>query len=544
MDDLDFLRIHAPGNGSIMIILPDGAISHIYNLNLTVIAERCPILHLAFEHSLTGTGPKASLEAPSRDVVVYFLRFVYLGDYASYDDFDQKKPCSLLIHAQLCKMADLYSLPDLRAAAHVNFIQETEFSCSQPSPPVDLFPAIRYVYQYLTDYQPLLDTLLNYCVFCFAYHGLGTNPEFRDIAYNLPEFHRDLCLTNYSRDFQDDGAAAIVCLPVYNPTPSIRADVHKRCAADFLFEIWSDAEDSETQRESGAAGKKREKKRRRTLTADGGFALVYRPKTTSEPYIQSSDDSSSDEGFALVHRPRTKPEQGAQCEPGNGDSSGGESGSEAWSDSETDSSQAAQLEDSFMTVKGSSSPPQGVDVKVDHESTMYGSDTSRSTILQMEPIDAASEKREAIIISPSTRPSLTAKLDESFGDRYGSEPLSAFISHIGDPAQRQPCLGETVKELSHTDEVKPQLVSLGDKQAGHRSTDKTSRMDRLPVNATQPTQEAPARKDSIADDDDFFALFNNDTGNSFVPSAHGDSIGGEYEFDDVVYSSESEWSVV
>lgn len=557
-----------------MIILPGGAISHIYNLNLTVIADRCPILRLSFEDSVTGHGPKASLEAPSRDVVIYFLRFLYLGDYATYDHLDRKKPCSLLIHAQLCKMADIYSLPELRATAHVNFMQETEFSCSEPTPPIDLCPAIRYVYQYLTNYQPLVDTLLNYCVCCFTYHSLGTNREFRDIAYNLSEFHRDLCLTSYNRDFQDDGAAAIVCLPVYKPTPHSNADM-KRAAADFLFEIWSDTEDSEIQTGVGATGKTREKKRRRTLTAEGGFALVYRPKITSEPYIQSGDESSSDEGFALVHRPRPEPNKDAQAEPSDGDISTTESGSEASSDSETDATQAAQLADSFMTVKGSSSPTHQVDIKTEATSDEHQSNISPSMDSEPEP---EPEPVHAILEKPKEEPSgnepsrttflFKREFENSestsleYCDRLYSRRsrycvsqetgMDRLLSFRFPPDTESSSPGRTVKRnlrpLNHKDLVKectdkPCLSNRASFPPTKPTQERASRSLIQESPAAEPSQEDSARKDSIADDDDFFALFNNDKGSSSVSSAH-DSLDAEYELHDTTYSSESEWSIV
>ena len=209
MANFDFLQNFPPGNASLMIITPDGIASTIYNLHTDIIGQRCPLLELSFEIGANDI-PKAIIEANSQEIVVCFLRFLYQGNYLDYD-----VPCSLLVHAELCRMADHFEVPELQVLAHANIIRETELSCSQPTPPIDLCLAIRFIYAHLSDQKPLIDTILNYCVFCFLYHGLGTNKEFRQTAFELQPFHRDLCRTSFKRGFEDDGK------PPYDTTTTV-----------------------------------------------------------------------------------------------------------------------------------------------------------------------------------------------------------------------------------------------------------------------------------------------------------------------------------
>lgn len=199
-------------------------------------------------------------------------------------------------------MADVFEVPELQVAAHANIIRETELSCSQPFPPVQLCAAIRFIYAHLSDQQPLIDTILNYCVFCFLYHGLGTNEDFRRLAFELQPFHRDLCRTSFKRGFTDDGAVDIVRLPVCRPNPHSDADLDKAALGDFLFELWHDNDDSP----SDSISQTPESKRRRMLS-EAGFILVHRPKKGEEASIAAESGVSSSEdadGFSLVHRPK------------------------------------------------------------------------------------------------------------------------------------------------------------------------------------------------------------------------------------------------
>ncbi|OCK77059.1 hypothetical protein K432DRAFT_276808, partial [Lepidopterella palustris CBS 459.81] len=300
MASLDFLENYPPGHASLMVITPDGTISTIDNLHPAIIGQRCPLLEFSFEQGSTGF-PKASIEASSHEVALCFLRFLYHGDYLSYDEQGQL-PCSMLIHAELCRMADVFEVPELQVAAHANIIRETELSCSQPFPPVQLCAAIRFIYAHLSDQQPLIDTILNYCVFCFLYHGLGTNEDFRRLAFELQPFHRDLCRTSFKRGFTDDGAVDIVRLPVCRPNPHSDADLDKAALGDFLFELWHDNDDSP----SDSISQTPESKRRRMLS-EAGFILVHRPKKGEEASIAAESGVSSSEdadGFSLVHRPK------------------------------------------------------------------------------------------------------------------------------------------------------------------------------------------------------------------------------------------------
>jgi hypothetical protein len=203
MASLDFLALFPGGNASLSVVASDGSMTTINDLNLDIIGCRCPLLAISFEHGASGI-PRASMEAASLDLVVYFLRFLYTDDYVSFDG-DRAVPCSLLLHAQLCRMADIFEVPELQALAHMNVIQETEMACSLPSAPLDLSQAIRFIYTYLVDQRPLIDTILHYCVGCFLQHKLGSNESFRQVAFELRPFHQDLCRTSFKRGFQDDG---------------------------------------------------------------------------------------------------------------------------------------------------------------------------------------------------------------------------------------------------------------------------------------------------------------------------------------------------
>jgi hypothetical protein len=202
MADLDFLDLYPQGSATITILLPDGTVTRIDRLSPEVIAEKCPLLYYALDDGPQGDR-QASIEAESQELVISFCRFLYTGNYLTFAE--ENGSCSLMKHAAMYKMARDFDVPELEVSAHVRFLQETEMSCCVPYPPAGLCDAIRFVFEHLADQQPLIDTLLNYCVAMFKYHRLDTDHEFRQIAYDVPAFHKALCQTSLRRDFQDDG---------------------------------------------------------------------------------------------------------------------------------------------------------------------------------------------------------------------------------------------------------------------------------------------------------------------------------------------------
>jgi hypothetical protein len=299
MDNLDFLCISDRGNASLTIFSPPHQNHTINGLDLDIIAASCPLLAACFEDRWTG--PHHSLEASSGALIISFLRFLYTGSYTTVDANGEAVPCSLLLHAELCHLGDLFEAPALMVQAHCNILLDTEFACSQSSPPRDLCQAIRFIYEHLSAQRELIDTVLHYCVSCFLYHGLAKDEEFRKVAYEVRAFHNDLCRCNFRRGFEDDGAIDIIRLPVRDATECIMVKEQQEALGDFLYELWGDVA---TPFETPNLGPT-------PLSPEPSYALVHRPRNpTDHARVEDSDGfvsdgSSSDvEGFSLVHRPQ------------------------------------------------------------------------------------------------------------------------------------------------------------------------------------------------------------------------------------------------
>ncbi|KAF2687243.1 hypothetical protein K458DRAFT_333504 [Lentithecium fluviatile CBS 122367] len=318
MDDTNFLACGSDATATIMVLLPDGSATRIANVSPLMVLDKCPLLYHALEFGEYDLR-QASIEATSRYAIVSLLRYIYTGNYLA-----ENEPSFLLNHAETYKIAENYDMPDLQVSAYVNFSRQTEFSCSLKDPPVLLCETVRFLYGHLASHQSrqeqsLVDTLLNYCLAVFAYQGLGERADFRQVVFDLPAFHKDLCRTSMQREFLDDGALDIVRLPVSSPTPHSHDSLQKRALGDFQFDLWQDSEESLAADDSV----ENSPSKRRTPDVDGLFTLVHRPKdsmgmpTFSES--ESENESSCDElGFMLVHRPRHEESIAtvADCEPG------------------------------------------------------------------------------------------------------------------------------------------------------------------------------------------------------------------------------------
>jgi hypothetical protein len=301
MDNLDFLHISGTGNASLTVFFPDGNSHTINNLDLNIIEDSCPLLAACFEDRWNG--PHHSIEASSASLVICFLRFLYTGSYITTRADGEAEPCSLLLHAELCRLGDLFEAPALIVQGHCNILHDTERACSEPCPPQDLCLAIRFIYQHLSSQRELIDTILHYCVSCFLYHGLAKNVEFRSVAYEVRAFHNDLCRTNFKRGFEDDGAIDIIRLPVREATECIALKEQKEALGDFLYELWGDVATPLQTPNFGPT----------PISPEPSYNLVHRPRFLSRnANVEDSDgftseDSLSDvEGFSLVHRPKGK----------------------------------------------------------------------------------------------------------------------------------------------------------------------------------------------------------------------------------------------
>jgi len=208
MDELAFLAHGSSTAATLQVLLPDGTASRIANVDPLLILDKCPLLYHALEFGEYGHR-QANIEGTSRYAVISLLRYIYTGEYLA-----ENEPSFLLNHAETFKIAENYHMPELQVSAYVNFSRQTEFSCSLKEPPVLLCQTVRFIYEHLSSSQSrqeqsLLDTLLHYCLAVFKYQGLGERSDFRQVVFDLPEFHRDLCRTSMQRDFLDDGKCSL-----------------------------------------------------------------------------------------------------------------------------------------------------------------------------------------------------------------------------------------------------------------------------------------------------------------------------------------------
>jgi len=66
MDEMDFLEQAAAADSSaaatLMVLLPDGSVTQIHNINRFTVLEKCPLLFHAFEFRECGDVEQASIE--------------------------------------------------------------------------------------------------------------------------------------------------------------------------------------------------------------------------------------------------------------------------------------------------------------------------------------------------------------------------------------------------------------------------------------------------------------------------------------------------
>ncbi|KAH9825534.1 hypothetical protein Tdes44962_MAKER04102 [Teratosphaeria destructans] len=287
--DDTFMFARAKGNATISFPGEDGIVSCFNDIDSAVFYERCPLLAAAFE--LSSGGVKLHLERLSPSTALPFLRYMYTGTYVSarVDGEDPKDvPSSILLHAQLYELGDLYDIPDLKSQAYVNILRQCEFGCSSPDPPIELCAAIRYIYRHLRGHKDLLDLVVNYCVTNFLRHRLAHDEEFQ----NLPaQFHQLLCEICMHHDINNDVACAIVQLPCQDKTPRV---IRKNaCEMDVVYRF------------HGAMDDDLPKKRQRIQPPERVSNLSLALKSRDPFADPTTDESESDvDDFYLVSKRR------------------------------------------------------------------------------------------------------------------------------------------------------------------------------------------------------------------------------------------------
>jgi len=311
MDDLEFLHhVEAPEDiASLTITTPDGRQTTIKPIDLSLLLDKCIILHVCFQDSASGR-KQFSVEALSTTAWICFLRHLYTGNYkrgtsalsASFGHEIAYENYPLALNAEIRRLANDFDVTGLADAAYCDIFYTFEMSCSMPTPPLGLCDFIRYVYEGTSDRKTLVDTVLDYCVGNFTDHKLSERTDFSQVLFQLPAFQKDLCRKNYERGFDSDGAASIIQLPSSGLTSlSSRRLEEQKALGDFLFDIFGT--------DPVEANNPLYKKPIKFTRPDHAFTLVRRPKRASygDFYASETESSSADDaGFSLVRRPKAR----------------------------------------------------------------------------------------------------------------------------------------------------------------------------------------------------------------------------------------------
>jgi len=317
MDNLDF--IHECGQGSstatLKAVLPSGQVCHVAdNIDPYRFIEECPLLFHAFECGHRGR-LEASLDVPSKTAIVSLLRYCYTGDYL--DACAHVEHPTLLLHVHLYKIAVRFDIPELQRLIHGNFACQMETAACLPRLPQHLLDTIRFIYEHFDDSMSpiqhgLVNILRNYCISTYIYHKLGMNKEFLNLISEIPAFHQDLCRTVMERDFVDDCAAAIVCLPagraVARPSSTANTLSSRDLPEEMLYHVQSEPPPDNVTEVIKIPVHDGQRDGYSSTTLESPLCLVHCSRA-SRPVAEtlSEYDSTSDEdGFVMIHGPQAE----------------------------------------------------------------------------------------------------------------------------------------------------------------------------------------------------------------------------------------------
>lgn len=268
-------------------------------LHAWIIEARSPLIAAAFESSVSGN--RLHLDSLDSGTVIPFVRFLYTGHYASHGDWEDV-PTSVWLHCRMYYLGHLYDLADLKSQAYVNVLRQCEFGCSSPNTPIDLCPAIDFVYRQLSGHDAISDALVQYCVTRCLSHKLHEIAEFRHVAFSVRAFHQDLTKACRDRDYEDESAAIIIQLPYMHYAPATYAStedppisrfediIHYYHSTDRFDEISPKKRQRVTLEEKRASPKKVPKLQEHSERSQDGLKLL---KTSSQPVSVTSGKQST-----------------------------------------------------------------------------------------------------------------------------------------------------------------------------------------------------------------------------------------------------------
>lgn len=205
-------------------------IASVSGLHASIIEDRSPLLAAAFESS--NSGQRLHLETLCSHTVMPFVRFLYTGSYSVSGEWEDV-PTSVFLHCKMYHLGNLYDLFDLKSQAYVNLLRQCEFGCSSPEKPIDLCEAIGFAYKTLPGHNNISDALVQYCVSRCLSHKLHEDTEFKDLAFNVNAFHKDLTRVCRERSYEDESSAIIIQLPYKHYTSDTYASTEDRRIVGF-----------------------------------------------------------------------------------------------------------------------------------------------------------------------------------------------------------------------------------------------------------------------------------------------------------------------
>lgn len=212
MDDLKFLT-DSPSGGATLLVQPiDVPEKIICRLNFNLIEEACPTLADRF-HDMGDGFSAYTMKDTTATAAICLLRYIYLGDYmiceAAVDT-----PIPPLLHLQVFRLAEIWSLPDLQQLVQTYLSMETDPTYGIGYHPVDLCDGLRYLYVELLNHVGIRKILADYCVANFVNDGLKSSEIFRQTVFECSALLQDLCRANMDNGFSDPSALEIMQLPV------------------------------------------------------------------------------------------------------------------------------------------------------------------------------------------------------------------------------------------------------------------------------------------------------------------------------------------
>lgn len=196
-------------------------------LNLTVTAPDQVMTGNVFHADLQDFAPPGDqktlfIACDSKAQFVSLVRYIFRGEYTlthprlkTHDgQLDHDIFRSIRFHVDLALFAQKHEMARLFSQVKIKLLNELEYHCSQPYPPVDLVDTIPYIYDNIVDHADIIRRIAEYCVTNYERQCFDAREDFQELITENEDFNFQMRQAETKERIERGGSMPFLDIPL------------------------------------------------------------------------------------------------------------------------------------------------------------------------------------------------------------------------------------------------------------------------------------------------------------------------------------------